>query len=131
MCSSLSRHVSQDTQSHYDILLEKLDLRTLCIRRRRRHYDALLSINVYSGARYCPSLLETLGFRVPARNIVTLPCSVTPPATALRLDVLLLLIQFVNRQTFLETQFNCKFPSPIQFLFVCLFVCLLSLCLPY
>jgi hypothetical protein len=42
-------------------------LQTLHI--RRRHSGALFGINVYNDAKYCPSLLETVGIRVPTRNI--------------------------------------------------------------
>jgi hypothetical protein len=84
---------------HYDIILEKLNLQTLHI--RRRHFDALFLINVFCGTKYCPPGLETVGIRVPTRNIVTLSLSVDPSVTALQQDVYLLQIQFVNLQIFL------------------------------
>jgi hypothetical protein len=57
----------QDVEYHYDNILEKLHLQTLHI--RRRHFDALSLINAFSGTKYCPSLLETVGIRVTTRNI--------------------------------------------------------------
>jgi hypothetical protein len=49
-----------------------------------------------------PSVLETNGIRVPAWDIKTIPCSVAPPVTVLQLDMLLLLLQFVVPEIFLE-----------------------------
>jgi hypothetical protein len=60
----------QDMEYHYDIILEKLNL--------RRHIDALFLINAFCGAKYCPSALQTVGLRVPTRNIrnyTTFSCS--------------------------------------------------------
>jgi hypothetical protein len=57
----------QDVEYRYDTLLEKLNLQTLHI--RRRHLDAAFLINVFRGTKYCPSVLETVGIRVPTRNI--------------------------------------------------------------
>jgi hypothetical protein len=76
----------QDVKYYYDIILEKLNMLTLHI--RRRHFDALFLIIVFSGIKYCPSVLGTVGIRVPS-------------AIALRLDVFLLQMQFVNLQIFL------------------------------
>jgi hypothetical protein len=90
----------QDVEYHYDNILEKLNLQTLHI--RRRHFDALFLINVLSGTKYCPSVLETVGIRIPTRNI--LPRSVAPSATALQQDVYLLQMQFVNLQIFLASR---------------------------
>jgi hypothetical protein len=36
---------------------------------RRHRLDALFLIQVYTGYKFCPSVLETVGLRVPARNI--------------------------------------------------------------
>jgi hypothetical protein len=69
-------------------------LQTLHI--RRRHIDALLLINAFCGTKYCPSVLETVGLRVPTRNIVISPRSVAPSATALQQDLYLLPMQFLN-----------------------------------
>jgi hypothetical protein len=41
----------------------------LTLHNRRHHFDALFLINVARIATYCPSVLETVGIRVPARNI--------------------------------------------------------------
>jgi hypothetical protein len=47
--------------------LEQLKLHTL--RMRRQHLDALFFIQVYRGSKFCPSVLENVGLRVPARRI--------------------------------------------------------------
>jgi hypothetical protein len=49
----------------YANALEYLKLHTLC--QRRCHLDALFLIQVYRGLKYCPSLLEVVGLRVPTR----------------------------------------------------------------
>jgi hypothetical protein len=64
---SLQQSIFQDIQYNYDNLPEKLNFQTLHI--RRRHSDALFLINLFSGAKYCSSVLSTVGIRVPARNI--------------------------------------------------------------
>jgi hypothetical protein len=91
----------QDVEYHYDRILERLNLLTLDI--RRRHFDALFLINVFRGAKCCPCVLETVGLGFLLGTYVTLPRSLAPAATALQLDVFLLLIQFVNTQIFLIT----------------------------
>jgi hypothetical protein len=55
---------------HYGNVLEKLNLQTLPI--RHRHYDILFLINVFIGTKCWPSVLETVGLRVPAWNIRSL-----------------------------------------------------------
>jgi hypothetical protein len=57
----------QDVEYHYSNLLEKLNLLTLFT--RHRHSDALFLINVFSGAKYCTSVLAAAGIPVPTRNI--------------------------------------------------------------
>jgi hypothetical protein len=52
---------------HYHNLLHKLNL--LKPQTRSRHSDDLFLINVLSGHNCCPFILETLGIRVPTRNI--------------------------------------------------------------
>jgi hypothetical protein len=47
--------------------LEYLKLHTLC--KRRYHFDALFRIQVYCGLKYCPSLLEVVGLRVPTQYL--------------------------------------------------------------
>jgi hypothetical protein len=52
---------------------------------RRRHIDALFLINVFRGAKFCPSVLDVVGLRVPSRNIrkfSTFSCSSTHCPTA-------------------------------------------------
>jgi hypothetical protein len=52
---------------HNDNLLESLNLKTL--HNRYHHFDALFLINVFSGTKCCPSVLETVGILVPTKNI--------------------------------------------------------------
>jgi hypothetical protein len=47
----------QDVEYHYDNILEKLNLQTLHI--KRSHFDALFLIGVFSGTKYCRSVLES------------------------------------------------------------------------
>jgi hypothetical protein len=61
-----NRFFAQDHYS-YSFVLEELKLHTLRIRRHR--LDALLFIQVYIGLIFCPSVLEIVGLRVPARYI--------------------------------------------------------------
>jgi hypothetical protein len=66
----------QDVEYHYDNILDKLGFQTLHI--RRLHFDALFLRNAFSGTKHCPSVLETVGIRVPTRNIrnfTTFSCS--------------------------------------------------------
>jgi hypothetical protein len=51
----------------YDLALEQLKLYTL--RKRRYHLGAIFLTQVYRGSKYCPSVLETVGLRVPVRYI--------------------------------------------------------------
>jgi hypothetical protein len=70
------KRIFQDVKCHYDNILQKLNFRTLHI--RRRHFDALFLTYVFSGTKYCPFILETVGIRVPIRNIrnfTTFSCS--------------------------------------------------------
>jgi hypothetical protein len=49
----------------YANALEYLKLHIL--RKRRYHLEAIFLIQVYRGLKYCPSLLEAVGLRVPTR----------------------------------------------------------------
>jgi hypothetical protein len=51
----------------YSIALENLKLHTLLM--RRHHLDTLFLTQVYFGFKICPSVLEIVGLRVPARYI--------------------------------------------------------------
>jgi hypothetical protein len=51
----------------YAKALEYLKLHTL--RNRRYRLDAIFLIQVYCGLKYCPSLLEAVGLRVPTRYL--------------------------------------------------------------
>jgi hypothetical protein len=54
-------------ECHYSNLLRKLNLPTLHF--RRRHFSALFLKFVSSVAKFCTSVLETVGIPVPTRNI--------------------------------------------------------------
>jgi hypothetical protein len=45
------------------------------------HFDALFLINVFTGTKYCSSVFETDGIRVPVGTYVTLTYSIAPSAT--------------------------------------------------
>jgi hypothetical protein len=67
----------------YEDLLESLKLHTL--HDRRLHLDALFFISVYSGLKFCPSLLDTTGIRFSSRNgrnssLFTATCKNSPSA---------------------------------------------------
>jgi hypothetical protein len=51
----------------YATALEYLKLHTL--RKRRYHLNTLFLIQVYRGLKYCPSLMEAVGLRVPTRYL--------------------------------------------------------------
>jgi hypothetical protein len=51
----------------YSLALEELKFHTL--RMRRHRLDALFLTHVYFGSKFCPSVLEIVGLRVPARCI--------------------------------------------------------------
>jgi hypothetical protein len=51
----------------YILALQELNLHTLCMRMHR--LDAVFLNQVYSGSKFCPSVLETVGLRVPPRRI--------------------------------------------------------------
>jgi hypothetical protein len=51
----------------YSLALQELNLHTLCM--RRYHLDAAFLAQVYSGSKFCPSILENVDLRVPARCI--------------------------------------------------------------
>jgi hypothetical protein len=51
----------------YNHALEQLKLHTL--HKRRYHLDAPFLTQVYRGSEFCPSVLETVGLRVPVRYI--------------------------------------------------------------
>jgi hypothetical protein len=73
-----NRFFFQDVSYHYNIIniLDKLNMQTLHV--RWRHIDTLFLINIFRGTKFCPSVLEAVGLRVPTRNIrnfSTLSCS--------------------------------------------------------
>jgi hypothetical protein len=82
-------------------MLEKLNLQTLHI--RRRHYDDLFLISVFSGTKYCPLFSKQSAAMFLPGTYATLPGSFAPTVTALHLEVFLLQIRFVNMQIFLIT----------------------------
>jgi hypothetical protein len=54
-----------NTQFYYSPVLEQLKLHTLHTRRHR--LDAFFLTHVYLVLKFCPSVLETVGLRVPVR----------------------------------------------------------------
>jgi hypothetical protein len=54
-------------QYSYSLALLELKLHTLCI--RRHLLDAVFLTQVYVSLKFCPSVLEIVGLRVPARYI--------------------------------------------------------------
>jgi hypothetical protein len=56
-----------DILLNYNLILNYLNFRTLYS--IRRHLDALFLINVFKGKINCPSILDTVGVRVPTRKI--------------------------------------------------------------
>jgi hypothetical protein len=49
------------------IIISIIKLHTLP--KRRDHFNALFLIQVYLGSKFCPSVLETVGLRVPTRHL--------------------------------------------------------------
>jgi hypothetical protein len=86
----------------YSLALEKLTLHTL--RMMKHHLDALFLIQVDIGSKFCPSVLEIVGLRVPSRYIRDLLCSVSAPQvkTVPLLDALQLLMLFAGTLTYSE-----------------------------
>jgi hypothetical protein len=62
----------------YSNALEHLKLHTL--RKRRYHLDVLFLIQVYLGSKFCPSVLETVGLRVPTLHLRDFPLFCVCPA---------------------------------------------------
>jgi hypothetical protein len=89
-------------QYYYDNLLERLNLLTR--RNRRRQFDASFLINFFSGIKRRSPVLETVGIRVPTRNIRNLARSHARLATALQIDVFQRKMQFVNVHIFLVSR---------------------------
>jgi hypothetical protein len=87
-------------QYYYNNLLGILNLQAL--HNSHRHSDALFLINVYNGAKCCPSVLETVDIHV---SVCYLRNSAAPSVTVLQLDMFLLLMEFINVHIFLETYF--------------------------
>jgi hypothetical protein len=100
--SPVTQQIFQSIQYHYDNFLEKLNLQTL--HPRRCHWRALFLIKVFNVVNVLPQFLKLLVFVFPLGI-----CSVAPPVTVLQIDVLLLVMRFVNRQIFLET--CCDIPA--------------------
>jgi hypothetical protein len=86
---------------HYDNLFESLNFLTL--RNRRRQSDTFFLIKVFSDIECRSSALETVGIRVPTRNISNLACSYDRLATCLQLDLFQRKMLFVNVHILLVT----------------------------
>jgi hypothetical protein len=54
---------------HYSYFLALEQLQSQTLRTRRSHLDALSLIQVYLRSKFCHSLVETFGLRIPARYI--------------------------------------------------------------
>jgi hypothetical protein len=68
---------------------------------RRRHSAPLFLIHVFSGAKCCPCLLETVGIRVPTRNIrkfIMFCCPFSHFPSARRVSVGRAIAQAVSRR---------------------------------
>jgi hypothetical protein len=91
----------QELEYHYGNLLENLNL--LVMRVRHHHSDDFFLIHFLMTLDVGPLSSKQLAFMFLLGTYVALPRSVDPPATALQLEVFLLLIQCVNLQIFLET----------------------------
>jgi hypothetical protein len=57
-------HFFPNVHYNYSLALEQLKLHTLC--KRKCHLQVLLFIQVYVSSKFCHSVLETVGLRVPA-----------------------------------------------------------------
>jgi hypothetical protein len=67
ICSHLSQKTFPRHEIAYDNALEKLYMLTL--QNRLCQFDALFLLNVFSCPKRWPSAFETVGLRVPTRNI--------------------------------------------------------------
>jgi hypothetical protein len=77
-------------------LLVKLHM----IRMRKQRIDALFLIQVYFGSRFCPSALEVVGLRVPARYIRDFALFAPHVKIVPLLDVYQLLMLFAGMLTY-------------------------------
>jgi hypothetical protein len=71
-CQQIGTHptgVTLAVHYSYSVAMEQSVLTTLRTRLRRRHIDALFFIQVYFGSKFCTSILENDGLRVPTRYI--------------------------------------------------------------
>jgi hypothetical protein len=59
--------LSIDFPRNYDVILERLDLRTL--HSKRRHLNALFLTNVFNNNIDCQSIMDTVILRVPSKII--------------------------------------------------------------
>jgi hypothetical protein len=85
----------------YSLALKELKLHTL--RMRRHRLDALFLTQVYFGFKICPSVLEIVGLRVPARYIRDFASMSAPQGEIVSLpDVHQLLMLFVGTLTYSE-----------------------------
>jgi hypothetical protein len=56
-------------QVHYRYSLALVEFKLHTLRMSRHHLDAFFLLRVYFGFKFCPSVLEIVGLRVPARYI--------------------------------------------------------------
>jgi hypothetical protein len=67
VCALCYKRFFPQVDYSYDLALDQLKLHTL--HKRRCHLDALFLTQVYRGSKFCPSVFETVGLRVPVRYI--------------------------------------------------------------
>jgi hypothetical protein len=116
---------SQDVEYHYDSILEKLNLLTLHI--RRRESDALFLINVFSGAKHRPSLLVTVGIRVPTWNVryFTMLCCFSSHCPSVRC---VFAANAVCKSTDIFINSGININNLSLFRFLCFYCCFFILC---
>jgi hypothetical protein len=120
----------QDIGYHYMNILDKLNLRTLHV--RRRHIDALFLINVYKGAKFCAFVLEAVGLHISTQNIrkfSMFSCSSSHCPTARCVSATNSVCKFVD--IFSNSDFSCKSLVLSFSLFYCLvfIMCVLFRCI--
>jgi hypothetical protein len=60
-------------QIHYNYVNAVKHLNFHTLSSKQRHLHALFLVNVYTGFKFCPPLLETVGIHVPVRNFRDFP----------------------------------------------------------
>jgi hypothetical protein len=102
LCGPLLQTLFPQVDYSYNLALEQLKLHAL--HKRRYHLNVLFISQVYRGTKLCPSVLETVGLRIPGRYIrdFSMFVSVLLVKIVLLLDALQQLTLSVRAQIFLE-----------------------------